>query len=114
MKTLLAIWGNVNPPPGVVNHYGSDITGLRLFINVLVNTIIVFAGAYTFINFIIAGYSFLSAGGNAEKIANSWSKIWQSMLGLLITAGSFVLAGILGKLLFGDYFALVRLRFFTP
>jgi len=113
MKTLSTIWGTVNPPPGV-SGYGGDISGLRLFVNVLVNTVIVFAGVFTFINFIIAGYSFLSAGGKPEKIANAWSKIWLSMVGLLITAGAFVLAGILGLLLFGDAAALVRLRYFTP
>ena len=114
MKDYLAIWGTVNPPPGVSTFSGGQIEGLRTFVSILINSMIVIAGVYAFINFIIAGYSFLSAGGKPDKIANAWSKIWQSMLGLLITAGSFVLAGVLGRLLFGQWDALLQLRFYTP
>jgi hypothetical protein len=114
MKHLATLWGTINPPPGVSSYGGGNLGGLGLFMSVIVKTLIAFAGVYAFINLILAGYSFLSAGGNAEKIAQSWSKIWQTMLGLLIAVGSFVIAGVLGKLLFGDFYALVRLRYFTP
>ena len=113
MKNLLAIWGSVNPPPGV-SSYGGGIDNLRTFISVLVNTLIIIAGVYAFFNFIFAGYSFLSAGGNPEKVANAWSKIWLSMVGLLIAAGSFVIAGLLGLILFKDFNALLQLKIFTP
>ncbi len=114
MINKLAVWGGINPPPGVSAYNGGDISGLQLFVSVITKTAIVFAGVYAFFNIIIAGYSFLSAGGNAEKIAHAWAKIWQTMLGLLIAAASFVLAGIFGKLIFGDYNALLQLRIFTP
>ena len=114
MKYLATIFGPVNPPPGVSTYGGSDLTGLGLFMNVIVKSIIAFAGIYAFINLILAGFSFLSAGGNPEKIAQSWSKIYLTLLGLLIAVGAFVIAGIVGKLLFGDFYALTRLRYFTP
>jgi hypothetical protein len=113
MNHLATIWGTINPPPGVT-AYGSGLGGLGLFMSVIVKSLIAFAGVYAFINLILAGYSFLSAGGNPEKIAQSWSKIWQTFLGLLIAVGSFVIAGVLGRLLFGDFYALTRLRYFTP
>jgi hypothetical protein len=114
MQHLATLWGSVNPPPGVSTYGGGSISGIQRFMSVIVQTLIVFAGVYAFINLLLAGYAFMSAGGNAEKIAQAWSKIWQTMLGLLITVGSFVLAGILGKLLFNDFNALVQLRYFTP
>jgi hypothetical protein len=47
-------------------------------------------------------------------VAGAWAKIWQTMLGLAFAAGSFVLAGIFGKLIFGDYNALLQIKIFTP
>lgn len=110
---IAQIFGRVNPPPGV-SSYGGGLTGLRNFISNGVKFVIVIAGIYAFINIILAGYAFMSAGGNPEKVAAAWAKIWQTMLGLLVAAGSFVLAGIFGRLIFGDYNALLQLRIFTP
>jgi succinate dehydrogenase hydrophobic anchor subunit len=114
MQNYIAqIFGRVAPPPGV-SSYGAGTTGLRNFISNGIKTIIVIAGIYAFLNIILAGYSFMSAGGNPEKVAAAWAKIWQTMLGLLVAAASFVLAGIFGHLIFGDYNALLQLRIFTP
>lgn len=117
MKDLLAIWGNISPPPGV-NKYGSDVvggaSGLQLFISNGVKTIIAFAGVYAFFNILFAGYAFMSAGGNPEKIGQAWSKIYQTMIGLLVAAGSFVLAALFGYLIFKDPNALIQIRIFTP
>jgi len=66
------------------------------------------AGIYAFFNIIIAGYGFLGAGGDAKKIQQAWDKIWQSALGLVIVAGSFVLAAILGWLIFKDPTAILK------
>jgi len=110
---LTQVFGRVNPPPGVAT-YGMSLVGLRWFISNIIKTAIVIAGIYAFINLILAGYSFMSAGGNPEKIAASWAKIWQTMLGLFIAAASFVLAGIFGWLIFRDYNALLQLRVFAP
>ena len=114
MNHLATIWGNINPPPGVLRYGGNNLGGLGLFMSVIVKSLIAFAGVYAFINLILAGYSFLSAGGNPEKIAQSWSKIWQTFLGLLIVVASFVIAGVLGRLLFGNWTALTQLRYFRP
>lgn len=108
------IWGRVSPPPGVANYSGGTLGGLQLFVSVIVKTLIVFASVYAFINILLAGYDFMSAGGNPEKIAKAWAKIWQTLLGLLIAAASFVLAAIFGQLIFRDPNALLQLRIFTP
>lgn len=114
---LAQVFGQINPPPGVANWGSSAVgpsSGLQRFISAGVKTVIAIAGIYAFFNLIIAGYSFMSAGGNPEKIAQAWSKIYQTMLGLFIAAASFVIAGIFGKVIFGDYNALLQLRIFTP
>ena len=110
MNHLIAqVWGTVNPPPGV-----SSYSGIQAFISAMIKTVIAISAIYALFNLIFAGYSFMSAGANPDKIAQSWAKIWQTLLGLLVAVGAFVLAGIFGKLIFGDYNALLQLRIFGP
>lgn len=76
-------------------------SGIVVILNSLVKFVIVLAGLYTFWNIISAGYAFASAGGDPKAVAKAWEKIWLSLLGLLVVAGSFVLAVIFGYLIFG-------------
>jgi hypothetical protein len=94
-----SIVGTVNPPPGV-DRYGN--AGLGKFIGNLFRLIVIFASLYALFNFIMAGYSFLSAGGDPKKIEASWAKIWQSILGLAITAGGFTIGAMVSQIFFGD------------
>lgn len=114
MKLAATIIGSVTPPPGVIEYDKGDISGLYLFLNNIIKFVIVAAGVYALINLILAGYAFMSAGDDAQKIAGAWSKIWQTILGLVIVAGSFTLAAIVGQLVYGDYNALLQLQVFGP
>jgi len=115
MNTKLAqsIIGKVDPPPGI-SKYGGELAGFALFLNNILKFATVAASIYALVNLIFAGYAFMSAGDDAQKIAGAWAKIWQTLLGLAIAAGSFVLAAIFGKLIFGDYNALIQLKVFGP
>ena len=108
------IFGNINPPPGVSEYGGQPGQGLFTLLNNVMKLMIVFAGIYALINFIVAGFDFINAGGNSEKITKAWEKIWQSLLGLLIAAGSFTLAAVFGKLIFGDYGAILAPKIYRP
>jgi hypothetical protein len=107
----LAQFGQVTTPPGV-SSFGAF--GLPTFISVILRTLVVGAGLYALVNFILAGYAFLSAGGDPQKISNASQKITLSIIGLLIAAGSFVIAAIIGKLIFNDPQALLRIRIYGP
>ena len=50
----------------------------------------------------------MSAGDDSKKVAGAWAKIWQTLLGLAVSAGAFVLAGIFGQLIFNDPMFLLR------
>lgn len=117
MSQLIAqctsFFGCVTPPPGV-GTYGSYETGLMKFANNVLKLIIVGAGIYAFFNIIIAGYGFLSAGGDSKKVEQAWNKIWQSFLGLAFVAGSFVLAAIFGWLIFRDPRAILSPQIYGP
>jgi hypothetical protein len=106
--------GNPFPKLGSNQYSGVEGEGLIQLANQLIKFSIVIAGLYTFWNIIMAGYMFMSAGGEAKAVAKAWEKIWQSLVGLLIVAGSFILAGIFGYLIFGDATALITPRIFAP
>ena len=109
-----SIFGNVNQPPGI-NRYGNLLEGGPSgFITSLLRLLIVVAGLFAVFNLVFAGYAFMSAGDDPKKVAGAWGKIYLSLLGLAVSAGSFVLAAIFGKIIFGDYYSLLRLRVFGP
>lgn len=94
-------FGPVAVPPGIVK-YGSGTVGLVKFISNGVKLLIIVAAIYTLLNLIFAGYQFILAGGDSKAVEAAWGKIWQSLLGLFLVAGSFILAAIFGQLMFGD------------
>lgn len=106
-------FGKIALPSGVA-EYGDFGTGLVKFLNNILKLLIVGAGLFAFFNIIIAGYSFLGAGGDPKKIEQAWARIWQSLLGLLFVAGAFVLAAIFGILLFGDPSAIISPKIYGP
>lgn len=111
-----SIFGNVNAPPGVKLYGNVDegVGGLTLFIGNILKTLIVVAGLFALFNIVLAGYAFMSAGDDPKKVAGAWAKIWQSLLGLLVAAGSFVIAAIISRILFGNFVDIFRLRVFGP
>lgn len=111
------IIGKITPPPPFqsgVGQYGGFETGLIGFFNNVIRLLIVVGGLFAFLNLILAGYGFLSAGDDPKKMASAWQKIWQSIMGVLFILGSFVLAAIFGYLLFGDPTAILNPKIYGP
>lgn len=95
-------FGEIKQPTGL-DKYGSEAgPAIGKFIQLGLRTLIVVAGLYALFNLVLAGYSFMSAGDDSKKVAGAWAQIWQTLLGLAVAAGSFMLAAIFGQLLFGD------------
>jgi hypothetical protein len=93
-------FGTITPPAPIAGVEGG--AGIGRLLNLIFKSLVVVAGVYALFNLIFAGYAFMSAGDDAKKVAGAWAKIWQSMLGLAVAAGAFVLAAIFGQLIFGD------------
>lgn len=108
------IIGQITPPPGISKYGSIQKGGLVSFANNLITLIVIAAGLYTLLNLILAGYQFMSAGGNPEGVQKAWAKIWQSLVGLLIVALAFLLAAIFGWLLFGDVTAILKPKIYGP
>lgn len=102
-------FGNITAPPELA-LFGDIETGgaLGKFLTLIFQLLVVVGGLYTLFNVILAGFAFLSAGDDPKSIQNAWAKIYQSVLGISFIAGSFVLAAIFGKLIFGNYNAILN------
>ena len=112
---MIQIFGNITLPEtfkyGGLTGAGGGLVG---FLNNIIRLLIVVGGLFAFLNLILAGYGFLSAGDDPKKMGAAWQKIWQSMMGLLFILGSFVLAAIFGYLLFGNAGAILNPKIYGP
>ncbi len=105
MLKLLAIdnpFGTMVPPSPLTGYDSEPGLAIGKLIQYAIWILIIAAGVYALFNFILAGYAFMSAGDDPKKVAGAWSKIWQTALGLALSAGAFVLAALFGQLIFGD------------
>jgi hypothetical protein len=116
---MLGIFGDITNPfdllsPG--NYTGGSGEGLIIIISNLVRLTMILAGIYTLINIILAGYGFLSAGGDAKLVQKSQERIWRSVLGLLIVVGSLIIAAVIGYVIFGpgNWNILISPKIFAP
>lgn len=117
MQNLLSQnpFGQVSPPPKLSARFGTDAgVAIGRLIGLSMRVLVIAAGIYAVINLILAGYAFMSAGDDPKKVAGAWAKIWQTLLGLAVAAGAFVLAGIFGQLVFNDPTFLLRPTIPTP
>ena len=103
-----------NPLPDVDKSVTGNPGGLVLFFSNILRLVFLSAGVYAFINFIIAGFQYMSAGGDSKVLTQAWNRIWQSLLGLIIIVGSFALAALFGYLIFGDAGYILNPKVYGP
>ncbi|MDO8503755.1 MAG: hypothetical protein Q7S60_03620 [bacterium] len=107
-------FGTVELPQALQQRFGTEPGALITLLNIILKLLVTAGGIYALINIIIAGYGFISAGGDPKAITNAWAKIWQSLLGLTIIAGSFLLAAVIGQLIFGKPEAILNPQIYVP
>lgn len=104
--------GTVAPPGGIFSTPAISATGefigVMILLNSLLKLVFVVAGLFAFINLILAGFAFISSGGDAKAIAKAMEKIYYTLIGLVIIVCSFLLAAIFGLLLFRDSMAILN------
>lgn len=101
--SFFSIWGSISSPEALSGFPAIEQGGIGVLLNLFLNILLVVAAVYSVFNFILAGYSFMSAGGDPGKIADAWAKIYQTAIGLIVAAGALVLAAIFGQLIFGRW-----------
>lgn len=99
----------VDPPPVIgtlPNPLGPNAPGFEIGVIQLLNNVLrlslIGAGIYTFLQLLVAGLKYSAAAGDPQKIQDAWTRIWQSLLGLIIMIVSFIFAVLVGAIFFGD------------
>jgi len=110
-KGVTDIVGTIDNP---LPYAGVKEGGLILFFSNILRFVFVIAGAYALINLILAGFAYMTAGGDTKALSKAWDKIWQTLLGLAIIAGSFVIAAIIGFILFKDPMFMLNPKIYGP
>lgn len=100
--------------PQAVSAYGSEPGALiNLFNNILKISIFV-SLLFAIINFLISGIQYIGSSGNPELLKQASSRIWISLLGLVVAVGSLIIAGLLGLLFFGSATAIINPVIYGP
>lgn len=95
--------GKIVPPESIPSAVENGIpVGVISLINLFLRLIFIAAGLWAFFNVILAGFDFINAGGDPKKVSQAWEKIYKSGMGLVIIVSSFLVAAVLGMLLFKD------------
>ena len=101
------IFGTVEAPPGVEQYTSSAGGGIGIifFISNLIKLGTVIAGIWVLFNFLTAGFTFLSSGGDSSAYSKVSSKLTMSVIGLAIIVSAYAIAGVIGLIVFGraDY-----------
>jgi len=107
----IPIFGQITPPSYIGNP---EASGLITLISNIIKFAISGAGLYVFFNIIMAGYQFISGGGDAKAVASAWAKIYQSLIGLAIIAGSLLITAVVSLVIFGNATTLLSPTVYGP
>lgn len=91
-----------------------NTSGFGVFISNILRLFFVVAGVYAFINIIIGGFQFMQSGGDSKAVNAAWSRIWQSLLGLIIVVGSFAIITIMSYIIFGKGDTILNPQLYGP
>lgn len=112
--SLFATFGTIKNPLQTVGSGYGDVTDLPQLISNIVRLITIGAGLFALINFVLAGVNYISAGGDEQKINQSWQMILNSIIGLLIIAMAFILTGIISYVLYKDTSVILKPTIYGP
>lgn len=106
--------GTIEKPPGT-SYYevpgDPTVNQLPDFISTLLTVAAVAMGLWVLINIIIAGYTALTSGGDAQAMTKVRTSITNSVIGLLLIVLAYTLAALAGLIFFGDATFFTALKF---
>ena len=112
----MASFGNIENPLQTLNSsgYGSVESGLPSFISNITTVVLIAGGLYAFFNLMVAGITYITAGGDSKKLEGAVTAINMSLLGLIILVGAVAITGVISYILFGDATLILKPKIFGP
>ncbi len=108
------IVGKVENPLKDTGYASLTGGGLTLLFTNIIRLVFVGASLFSLLNLVLAGFQYMSAGGDSKAISAAWDRIWQTLLGLILLIGSFALAALFGYVVFGDATYILNPKVYGP
>lgn len=104
------IFGTIDKTPGTPDIVSSagPLTALVKILNVGLNLVLIAAGLYTLLNFILAGFKYITSHGDPKATLEANQRMTYTVVGLIIIAIAPLIAAVLGIVLFGRYDAILN------
>ncbi|HYD34894.1 MAG TPA: hypothetical protein VD999_02405 [Vitreimonas sp.] len=98
------VFGKVSPPPGVQLYSGTggNQIGILAFMSTLIRVATVIAGIWVMFQFILAGYEYITASGDASAHNKVRERLTMSVIGLILIVTSYTVAALIGLIVFDD------------
>lgn len=99
-KDLGTLGGEGFGPWAKVEQWGKYEPSIILadIISMAIGVMTIGAGIWFLFQVIVAGYNYLSAGGDRERLVNAGRKLTNSIIGLAIVIGAYALIALVGKI----------------
>ncbi len=100
--------GVIAPPPGVDKQIaaagmtGSNNIAIFYFISNLLKIGLALMGIWVLFNFVLAGYSYITGGGESKAAEEVKTKLTMSFIGLVLIVAAYTIVAVLSLVLFGD------------
>ena len=107
------IFGTIEPPAGVSQYDAASggQGGLILFLSNIIRIGTVVAGVWVMVNFILAGWTYITSSGDAKAHSEATSKMTFSIVGIVIIVAAYTVAAVIGLVVFGDATYILNPRF---
>lgn len=107
------VFGTIQAPAGVAQYNAAAEGGIGLitFISNMIRVSTVVAGIWVMINFIMAGWAYITGSGDSKSTGEASSKMTYSMIGLAVIVGAYTIAALVGLIFFGDASYIINPRF---
>ena len=105
------IFGTIKTPPGIAAYGDLEGGGLLLFISNIIRISTVIAGIWVMINFILAGWKYITSAGDSKAPSEAASMMNHSLIGLAIIVGAYTIAAVIGLIFFGDATYIISPKF---
>ncbi len=93
---MFGIFGNITAPINN-DYFKDDGSGIFLLISNVLKLAGAIAGLFFLFQIITSGFAYISANGDPKKTEAAWTKIWQSLIGIIIVASAFVITSVVGS-----------------
>ncbi|MEI6532357.1 MAG: hypothetical protein WCO06_00810 [Candidatus Roizmanbacteria bacterium] len=100
-------FGKINPTLSTIPA-DDPVTSLTKILNLGLELFLIVAGLYTLVNFLTAGYSYITSEGDSKKISQANSRITYTIIGLIIIVVTPLIAILIGIIVFKRWDALIN------